>query len=150
MDEGSIEFVREGGIYFDRSWRTILKKRYEIEDNKIAFTIDLHSESPERYIYALELNLHFADISEVEIDGVPFAEERTIEGLDSFTLHDPYTATRIRFESGMSFTLYACALRTVSQSEEGYELTTQGMTLMLAFPFHKSSLIEGKMEIEDV
>ena len=150
VDEGSIEFVREGGIYFDRSWRTILKKRYEIEDNKIAFTIDLHSESPERYIYALELNLHFADISEVEIDGVPFAEERTIEGLDGFTLHDPYTATRIRFESGMNFTLYACALRTVSQSEEGYELTTQGMTLMLAFPFHKSSLIEGKMEIEDV
>ena len=145
-----IRFRREGGIYFDESWPTTLQKRYLPGENRLAYTIELESGSPHAYRYALEFNLHFADPEAVRLEGHAIGEGLELSHLGSFTLVDPFTGRTIRFRADHRFTLMAVPLRTVSQSEEGFELMTQGVTLMAVFLFHSRLKIEGALEMLDV
>ena len=150
LEKETILFRREGGIYFDESWPTTLEKRYRPGSSGLDFTIDLVSESPHAYRYALEFNLHFADLRAVRLEGHEIGEGLERSHLHTFTLSDPFTRRKIRFRCDHSFTLMAVPLQTVSQSEEGFELMTQGVTLMAVFFFRGRLRLEGALELADV
>jgi hypothetical protein len=145
-----VYFRREGGIYFDESWPTRLEKRYTPRKRALDFAIDLQSGSPHSYRYGLEFNLHFADPEAIRLEGEPVGEGREWERLQSFEITDPFTKRRLRFRFDHAFHLLAAPLRTVSQSEEGFELTTQGVTLMAIFLFHEKLELTGRLEMGDV
>ncbi len=39
---------------------------------------------------------------------------------------------------------------TVSQSEQGFDLTQQAVCIGLVFPFTKQFILEGRLEVKDV
>ncbi len=148
-EKESATFFRNGGIYDDRKYETTLEKRYNFEDDGVGFFIELESESSHIYEYGMEFNLHFADITKIELNDEPFTEG-TIHELRSFRLSDPYTGRVVEFSMDHFFTLICVTLRTVSQSEEGYELMTQGATLMVVVPFAKKMALKGVLKVSDV
>ena len=150
LEEDTVRFRREGGIYYDKSWPTTLEKRYRPLGDRLEYRIVLESASPHTYRYGLEFNLHFADLEAVHLEGEAIGEGMERSHLRSFTLEDPFTRRKLRFGCDHSFNLLAVPLRTVSQSEEGFELTTQGVTLMAVFLFHESLELKGSLEMLDV
>ncbi len=148
-EKESATFFRKGGIYDGRKYETTLEKRYDFEDDGVGFFIELESESSHIYEYGIEFNLHFADIADIELNGEPFVEGVTHE-LRSFTLSDPYTGKRVEFSTDHFFSLIATLLQTVSQSEEGYEVMTQGISLMAVMPFAKRLKLKGALKVKDV
>ncbi len=144
-----ITFVRNGGIYDDTAYPSRLQKQYTMLENGMKFVIELKSESRHIYDYGLEFNFHFADIANLKLNGEPFKEQQLCE-LRRFTLEDDYTGKKILFELDHYFTLFAVALQTVSQSEEGFELTTQGISLMVVVPFSRSMRLAGALRVDDV
>ncbi len=148
--QGSVQFRREGGIYYDESWPTRMLKRFTPRKSALDFEIALESESPHIYRYGLEFNLHFADLKDIRLEGEAVGEGREWERLQSFEIVDPFTKRRLRFRFDHTFHLLAVPLRTVSRSEEGFELTTQGLTLMAVFLFHERLELTGRLEMADV
>ncbi len=147
--KNGVIFVRNGGIYDDTAYPSRLEKYYEMYDDGMRFKIDLESHSGHIYDYGLEFNFHFADIADVTLNGKTFEEGQMCE-LKSFTLCDGYTGRRIVFELDHYFSLLATTLQTVSQSESGFELTTQGISLMIVVPFSKTMRLEGALRVRDV
>jgi len=144
-----VRFVREGGIYDDTRYPTRLCKRYRFFDDGVLFRFGLESESPHIYEYGIELNLHFADLEAVRLEGEPFRPSTRHERR-SFTLEDPYTGRALTFETDHFFTLLAVPLETVSQSEEGFERMVQGVSLMAIFPFRRNVAISGSLKVRNV
>lgn len=146
----SATFTRQGGIYdSDGKSDTRLVKRYDFEDDGFGFTIDLESESSHIYEYGIELNLHFAEIGNIRLLDRPF-ESGTWHELRSFSIEDGYTGRVLRFEADHYFSLMAVLLQSVSQSEEGFELMTQGVSMMVVMPFSKKLSVCGSLKVSDV
>ncbi|WP_456402419.1 alpha-amylase/4-alpha-glucanotransferase domain-containing protein [Hydrogenimonas sp.] len=149
LHDSGVTFVRDGGIYDGGRFPTRLQKAYRFADDGVDFRFDLSSESSHIYEYGIEFNLHFAHPEELLLRGEPFAPS-TLHELRSFTLEDPYTGRAVTFETDHFFTLLAVPLETVSQSEEGFERTVQGVSLMAVFPFAGRLSIAGSLKVDDV
>jgi len=150
IDKNSITFKREGGIYFDKKYSTDLTKRFDIKDDGFDFEIDLQSESENEYIYALECNLHFADLKNVYFKDSDISNEFELESLKEFYMFDKYTDKKINFSFDKPFKLFLTPLCTVSKSEKGFDLTVQGVSFAFAFSFSKKLQIQGKIRLENV
>ncbi len=149
MKKSSVIFERRGGIYDYRKFDTVLKKRYDFIKNGFDFSIEIESESPHIYEYGIEMNLHFANLEDVVLEKRPIGT-CTYHELRSFEIVDGYTGRVLRFETDHFFSLLSTELQTVSQSEEGYELMTQGITIMVVLPFSKKLSISGSLKVLDV
>jgi hypothetical protein len=66
------------------------------------------------------------------------------------TLADSYTQQRITIACDDAVTLMYLPLKTLSQSEKGFELTTQAISLALVYPFAKNFTFSGSVEVDDV
>ena len=142
--EGSLHFRREGGIYDSEKAPVTLEKRYRIEEKTLHFTIDLETEARRIYRYALEFNLHFAHYETLRIDGRPLGEGREHLGRE-LSLEDPYTRRTLRFTFDREMEALLVPIRTVSQDEAGYTLTTQGIALAFLTPFEGSLHLKGSL-----
>ena len=143
-------FKRDGGIYFDKKYNTTLVKKYKFLKNCIKFNISLKTSSEKRYKYALEFNLHFADLKNV------FSFEKSVlndiekKDICEFFLADRYTQKMIKISMDKKFELLMTPLKTVSKSEKGYDLMIQGVSFSLLFDFEKEFVIDGAVEVVDV
>jgi len=143
-------FERDGGIYDDQAYPSHLKKSYIPLENGVDFTIELKSESSHMYEYGLEFNLHFANLEDVLLNQEPVEDEIRCYELKKFTLRDPYTKRDIIFSLDHFFSLFAVPLQTVSQSEDGYELMTQGVSLIVIVSFKEQLRLQGSLKVLDV
>jgi len=123
--------------------------REDFIKNGFNFSIEMESKSPHIYEYGIEMNLHFANLEDVMLEKRPIGTG-TYHEMRSFEIEDRYTGRVLRFETDHFFSLLATKLQTVSQSEEGYELMTQGITLMAVFPFSKKLSVGGSLRVLDV
>ncbi|WOE69195.1 alpha-amylase/4-alpha-glucanotransferase domain-containing protein [Hydrogenimonas thermophila] len=140
-------FERYGGIFDNQTYPSHLKKSYRPLDNGVDFKIELKSESPHIYEYGLELNLHFANLKDVHLNQKVIGDGMRCNELKEFTLSDPYTKRNIIFSLDHFFSLFALPLKTLSQSEDGYELMTQGVSLMVIIPFKEQLRLKGSLEV---
>ncbi len=145
-----IIFQRDGGIYYDKSWDTTITKTFTPKDNSIEFDIDISTKSPHTYRYALEFNLHFANYKNITINDNTFEDIFEATCIKSIKIKDSYTNKIIKIKTDMAFDSIIVPLDTVSQSEEGFELTRQAITVMLIFKLKETLSISGKLEIKDV
>jgi hypothetical protein len=74
-------------------------------------------------------------------------QERRCDTLEIIDLH---LQKRMVFQLDRPFELFYFQLKTLSQSEKGFELTTQGVSFAMAFPFQKELMIKGRLEVSDV
>jgi hypothetical protein len=148
-DGKGVTFVRNGGIYDEMSYPTRLQKRFDFVPDGTEFSIDLESDNSHIYEYGMEFNFHFANLSDLFLNGEPFSRG-THHELKSFSFEDPWTRRCILFELDHFFTLLATPLQTVSQSEQGFELMTQGVSLMAVLPFSGKMRVRGSLKVRNV
>jgi hypothetical protein len=139
-----LHFRRQGGLYADRGYAALLEKRYSVEGATLHFAIDLVSEAPGIYRYALEFNLHFAHYESLRIQGRPLGEGLEILASE-FTLEDPFTGRTLTLRFDREMEGYFVPLRTVSQDEAGYSLTTQALSFALVTPFESTLALKGSL-----
>ncbi len=150
LKDNNITFKREGGIYFDKKYDATLIKNYHIIDKGFDFTVDFVTVSPKSYLYALEFNLHFADLEKVFFDSFTLSSDIEMDDMNEFYLSDDYTKRKIVFFVNQPFKLISTPLNTVSKSEKGYDLMTQGVSFVFLFAFKKSFNIKGSLRMENV
>ncbi len=143
-----INFRRDGGLYLEQKYNSTLDKSYFIRNNGFDFMLDFKTTLEKPLQYALEFNLHFADYENLLINEQSVDKSTKIENIKKVTLLDTHTQKRITIALNTSFTLYFYKLETLSQSEKGFDLTTQAISLALVVPFEKSFDIIGKVKVK--
>jgi alpha-amylase/alpha-mannosidase (GH57 family) len=148
-DNCHLAFQRDGGIYIDGVKQPItLQKSFLIEDNQINFNISFDQDIDKKLIYLQEHNIHFANLKDITINDEPFTKEHVIERSNRVKIYDKYTDKSITFILSQKVDIYLSFLDTLSQSEAGYDLTNQGLTI--GFAFKTDSKIHGQVEVFDV
>lgn len=145
-----IDFEREGGIYLPEKCKARLKKSYRPKENGFDFTVDFNTETERSFNYVLELNLHFADYSNLLINDHALGRGESIEHTNEIVVIDTYLQKKITIALSAHVDLLFCPLETLSQSEKGFDRTIQAVSLALVLPFSKTFLLEGSLEVFDV
>lgn len=145
-----IAFTRRGGLYFPEKVDALLEKQYIPKRNGLDFEIKFESESTHDLLYFLEHNFHFSDIDHVTINNENFKEEGEIGESSIFEITDKILGKQIALFFDRPCSLSYFKLKTLSQSEQGFDLTVQGISLAFKVPFCGSFSLKGKLEINDV
>jgi len=148
--EDSFTFSRIGGIYAERKYETTLQKRFTPLESGVAFTLNLETQAQEEYFYVLELNFHFGEYTSLLLNGVKLEETQPQHAIKSLQLQDRLLGQNIEIRLDSSFDLYVFELKTLSQSEQGFDLATQGVSLALVFPFRDTLNLKGELELSNV
>ena len=145
-----INFVRDGGVYFPHKVDTRVSKTYIPNKNGFDFEIELRTKAEESLAYVLEHNFHFAEYESIMINGKTLKEEHTLENVKSLEIYDGYLKQKISITLDRPCTIYYFQLKTLSQSEEGFDLSVQGVSFAMRFDFAKNLSIKGTLEVSDV
>jgi len=146
----TIRFEREGGLYFPEKYGAVLKKSYLPKESGIDFNITFHTEAPHALAYVLELNLHFAEYEALRINGKYLEKGGVQQAVEKVELFDAYLQKMVTISLDRPVDLLFFPLETLSQSEQGFDLTIQGVSLALSMPFRKSFRLNGTLEVRDV
>ncbi|WP_415396130.1 alpha-amylase/4-alpha-glucanotransferase domain-containing protein [Sulfurimonas sp. CS5] len=149
-DSEAIVFEREGGVYLPQKYNTHLKKSYITKQNGFRFKIELATDSDYFFNYILELNLHFAEYEKVRVNGEKISVGAKKERMKSLEITDSYLDKKIIISLDREVDFLYYPLKTVSQSEQGFDLTTQSLSMAFVLPFSKNFSLEGVLEVEDV
>ena len=150
VEEGNILFQRSGGIYGKEKTAAHLEKTYVCEENRIYFSVNLETEAAPSYLYGLEFNLHFASLEHLFLNEIRADKTISLENIETFSMRDSYTHKELVWQCDTPFSLLSTPLCTVSKSEKGFDLTVQGISLILLFPFRGKLSIKGKLEVQNV
>jgi len=150
MAKDSITFFREGGIYNEEKSKTTLSKHFTFGSDSIHFALSLESEVSGEFTYVMEHNLHFSDYDKVEINNLPLGMIGSIEEIDTVEIIDKILKKKITLKSSKPFSLHYFQLQTLSQSEQGFDLSVQGLSIAMVFDFETSLTVEGSLEISRV
>ncbi len=146
----SITFIRQGGIYRDEKVKTTLSKHFTFGSDTINFALGLESETTGHFCYVMEHNFHFCDYEQILINNVPLDMEGSIESIDTLVIIDRVLKKKITLRVSESFSMHYFQLQTLSQSEQGFDFSVQGLSIALVFDFETSLSIEGSLEITRV
>lgn len=139
---------RTGGVYGDgESWDLSLSKKFDPLPDGLAFTIHLLTNHPGGLFYLLEVNLHFAEYEETFINGHLCTEPLELR-CKEVLLEDRLLGNTLKLSLDREFDLATFPLYTVSQSEQGVDLTLQGISLGLRFPLERNLEIHGSLEVK--
>ena len=150
LGKKQVTFSRNGGLYFPDKEETSLRKIYKPKKNGFDFEILLETDAGGIFNYVLEHNLHFAEYDHILINGEPLAEEGMLTQIKRLSLYDAYLEKHITFTLDQSFDLYYFQLKTLSQSEQGFDLSVQGISFAMVLPFGSVLDIKGSLEISNV
>lgn len=142
-------FERTGGVYVDGiKYDTILAKTYRFEENTVSVQADLSSSFGGGLTYVQEFNLHFADLNAVLCNGAVLEDTPMTLSGDTLLFEDPYTAKTITLRvEGASHILLA-RTDSVSQSEIGFDLTNQGISIAFVVPYQNRISVRGSLTVE--
>lgn len=148
-EELSVTFSRQGGVYVNGTmYKSTLTKRYDFKEEGIEFEMVLDSLYEGMLTYVLEMNLHFAQLDNVTLIGSSIEQEPFgVEG-DTLILEDPYTAKKITISVEGAQKVFVSRTDTLSQSEIGFDLTNQGVSIAFVVPYQKHASVSGSMIIE--
>jgi hypothetical protein len=69
---------------------------------------------------------------------------------DTIEIVDEYLGKRIEIRCDHVFEAHYFVLQTLSQSEQGFELTEQGVSIAMNIPFSTKFVLRGRIEVNDV
>ena len=142
--------MRDGGLYFPEKAPTRIEKRYTPTARGFDFEITLTTEAEGEFRYILEHNFHFADYEGVTVNKEPLAESGTYLKQSVLEIGDAHLEQSIviRFEHPCD--IHYFTLKTLSQSESGFDLSIQGISFAMEVPFAQRLCLKGSLEVEDV
>lgn len=150
LSEQSVTFSREGGLYLPEKFPAHMEKRYTMHETGFDFEIEFSTWLEQPLQYLLEHNFHFADYEQVVINGEPLGEEGHFTGVESLTLVDRELKQQITIRLDQACDLYYFRLATLSQTEEGFDLSVQGVSIAMAIPFANALSLKGRLEVTHV
>jgi len=150
QDDESITFVRNGGLYFPEKYDTRLEKSFIVGTNGVTFSLCLESDFKAPLCYVMEHNFHFSDYDALTLNGKSIDEAGSFEACAEWEIIDTVLKKKIilRFDKAGKMDYFR--LQTLSQSEQGFDLSVQGLSLAFVFAFEGSLSINGVLEITHV
>ncbi len=140
---------RSGGIYVDSvRYDTTLQKNYRFTPEGIEVDVALDSHFGGAMSYVLEYNLHFADLAAVKCNGETFEDTSMTLLSDTLVLEDPYTAKRLTLRLGGAERILLGRIDSVSQSEIGFDLTNQGISIAFVVPYQNRVSVTASLTVE--
>ena len=127
-----------------------LAKTYILNENGFEFAIDLKTEAKEKFEYIMEHNFHFADYEKVLINGVVLGQEGVLQNTQILEIEDLLLNQKIIIQIQVPCDIYYFQLKTLSQSEHGFDLSTQGVSFAMKTLFENSLNLVGSLEVFDV
>lgn len=143
-------FIRDGGIYLERSYATRLKKRYTFEEKAIELSLGLNTEYKDELHYACEMNFHFAHPKKVLFNGRLLEEGLSERGIKELLIEDDFTCQKIKITLSTEVDFFAYIFSTVSRSELGFERVAQGVSFLFSSLLKEKMELKVKMELLDV
>jgi hypothetical protein len=143
-------FSRDGGLYFPEKMKTSLQKAYTPKNKGFDFDIKLSTEAKGRFNYVLEHNFHFADYETILINDEPLADEGVFMNTKMLKIFDAHLKQKILIQLDQACDIYYFQLKTLSQSEHGFDLSVQGVSFAMVLPFSQTLGIKGSLEVVDV
>ncbi len=118
-----------------------LVKEYSILENGFRFKNSLSFKGS--YTYLMEINLHFAHYNDLKLNGKIVRDKDEL--IDKkFILEDKYTNKKIIIEFENSIKLNYKLIKTISQSEKGFDAIIQGISLDFEIEFIDRLEVKGK------
>jgi hypothetical protein len=146
----SVTFSREGGMFFPQKIETSLQKIYTPKTDGFDFEIALDTKVEGDFKYVLEHNFHFGEYEHITINAEPLQEKGFINATDVLEIYDAYLKQKIIIKLDSVCDIYYFQLKTLSQSEHGFDLSVQGVSFAMVVPFNKSLTLRGSLEVLDV
>jgi len=150
FDEAESIFKRDGGIFLDKKYETSLVKKYSFASKKIALKLGIATQFTHKLYYGMEFNFHFAHPHKVSINAHSVEEGIILTEVENIVLKDDYTQKNLKITTDKKCTLYAYIADTISQSEEGFELIAQQVSLLIYTSFSNSLDLNISLEVCDV
>lgn len=145
----SVTFKRHGGIYVGaEAYESTLTKQYHFTQEGIAFHIVLDSSYEGSLAYVLEMNFHFSQLEGVLLNNSPIVHQPYTLHENTLIIQDPYTHKEITLKVDTAEKIVIARIDTVSQSERGFELTNQGVSIGFVVPYQREMNLAGSMILE--
>ena len=149
-DGRTIRFARDGGLYFPDKAAARLEKRYTPTARGFEFEIIFATEAEGEFHYILEHNFHFADYDAVTVNGAVLEEQGAHSETAALEIVDAHLKQRIVIRLEQPCNLHYFMLKTLSQSESGFDLSVQGVSFAMELPFARRLCLKGSLEVTDV
>lgn len=149
LDGDVVRFSRDGGFYFPTKTDASIIKEFRLDENKLYFDISIDSKHNYPLTYVLEQNFHFSDSDEVVINGAKIDDIEVVSDTSKFEIFDSILEKKIIINFNKPCRLHYFKLKTISQSEKGFDLTTQAISFAFTHDFITDTKLSGYMEIVD-
>ena len=147
-EDEKLHFKREGGVFIkDKKHPVTLEKLIHVSDDKINFEINIDSTYSDNLYYLQEHNLHFANLKDITINSQVFDESLEIKDSYKLEIYDSYTDKTVTFRFTQKIDIFISKLDTLSQSEAGFDLTNQGLSIGFKFKLQPKTAISGQVEV---
>jgi hypothetical protein len=147
----TLTLVRDGGIFTDTKFETTLEKKYQFIKNSINLNISIDTQYDAPLLYIQEWNLHFASLENLTFNGLIIAEQLKSQPYTLTTqcleIYDSYLDKTLIFSFEKEIEIIIFTLNSVSQSEQGVDLTNQGLTFGFVYPFTQTEQNSLQFEI---
>ena len=150
LDKKKVSFSRDGGLYFPEKVQTHLDKTYIPNKHGFEFEINLTTATQGDFNYVLEHNFHFSEYKTVLVNGETLNEDGMIKQTKVLKLYDAHLKQHITITLDQTCDIYYYQLKTLAQSEHGFDLSVQGVSFAMVIPFSHALAIQGSLEVTDV
>ena len=150
VNKKKVIFSREGGLYFPQKLPTKMEKTYIPNKYGFDFEISLSTQAEGKFNYILEHNFHFCDYESIVINGDPLLDQGSVLCTDTLEIFDAELNQNIMITLDQACDIHYFQLKTLSQSEHGFDLSVQGISFAMVMPFSKDISIKGTLEVRDV
>ncbi len=150
LDKKSRVFSRNGGIYTDKKHDTALEKSYRFGKNSFELSLKCKSDFKKECYYGVEFNLHFAHPDKILFNDNLINDGLNLKELKSLRIVDDFTNQTIKIDSNKKLDMSAYILKTISQSESGFDMVSQQICFILFMPFAKEFKLKLHIEVDDV
>jgi len=146
LDEKTNTFSRNGGIYTHMSYPTSVKKEYTFNDNSIDLDFTCRSDFTDTLMYGMEFNFHLAHPEQALFNGQLIEDGLSLDSCDTLEIIDTFTQKKLTLTCNQKCSIHAYTLKTVSQSESGFDTVAQQISLIFCVSF--TSILDLRMNLE--
>lgn len=134
--KNTLYLKRDGGIYKDSKYPTLLNKSFKFNKNQIQTSIEISSTFEEELFYIGEWNLHFNNYDALLINQQAIEDTLTLY-TSTLTIEDNVLNKTFTFSFEKKTEIFIFKIKSISQSEAGVDYTTQGLSFGFKHPFCK-------------
>ncbi|MCO6041896.1 4-alpha-glucanotransferase [Thermococcus alcaliphilus] len=127
MIENGVKLWREGGVYPEEKIPARVEKKIELTEDGFIAKYRVSLEKPYKALFGVEINLAVHSVMEKP-------EEF---GTKEFEVNDPYGIGKVRIELDREAKIWKFPIKTLSQSEAGWDFIQQGVSYTMLFPIEK-------------